>query len=158
MKQVFNPIPIAIIFCVIIYSTACVKDTKKSPFITLAKATDAIPNTIKTINYLNNDTILYLGINGGIADTLTVFVTCEKSEPKDKLDRFSVAQSFDEDIKKHIRKTTYVEYLGAEKQDKYTYSQIIVPRNQVGIEIYYFTIFDKDGVMNYDSVRVTVEP
>lgn len=133
---------------IITLAPSCHKDSNKSPTLTFEWDTQ----------YLANDTNLYLFQNGGYADTIQVSVTCKKSEAKDKLDHFSMAQALDPGSKKPLKKSMYVEYLSGGSVDEYHKIFTIIPRSITGREIYYFTVYDKDGVMNSDSVIITVLP
>ena len=82
-------------------------------------------------------------------DTITVGVNAAKTEGKDLLTRFVVAQSLD-----GASSTTW--YQESFNNDTYTKDLTIITRNVAGTEKYTFTIINRDGLVTSLNLMLTV--
>ncbi len=96
----------------------------------------------------------YTSVSASVSknQTLTVGINASKAESKDVLKTFNVSSSFD-----GAAATTIVqETLSGGQGDSYSKDVSITTRNQSGIEIYTFTVTNRDGLSNQLSLTLTV--
>jgi hypothetical protein len=105
-----------------------------------------IPPTMSfktTTGYTSADAILPKN------DTITVGITAAKSEDKDLLTRFVVAQKYDAASPTTIINESF-------NQDTYSKDMKIITRNISGIETYTYTIINRDGLTKTLTLTLTV--
>jgi len=136
MKKSFNFGYVFIALISIIFLSSCKKDPGILPDISF-KTDNGYTSTDATIA---KNTSFKVGINAA------------KTESPDVLKTFNISVSFDGGAST----TVYAETLTPAQGDKYMYEFNRTTRNQSGTEKYFFTITNRDGLINTITLTITV--
>lgn len=85
--------------------------------------------------------------------TLLVGINAAKTENEDVLKRFTITRS----VNGGTDSTLLTQNLTSAQGDAYSYDYTLNTGNVAGTQLYKFTIVNRDGLVNTDSLKVTVQ-
>ncbi len=135
MKTILSYISIVILLCAV---ASCKKETDAMILPNIAFKTGA-GYTSGDANVAQNTSVL-------------VGITASKSEPNDVLKTFDVSVSYDGGAATSVHN----ESLTGSDGDNFSTDYPITTRSQAGTEKYTFTIINRDGLINFVSLTLTV--
>ncbi len=98
--------------------------------------------------YVTHDTTVGKNVS------LLTGITASKSEPKDVLIRFIVSRGYDSDT---VGAAVLTQNLTGTEGDNYSADFPLTTRNTAGIEVYTYTVVNRDGLVNQVRLRLTVQ-